>query len=199
MFHSVLLVLWLLCVWGAVIGKGDFVPNSNPTASVQQDQENDQQVASANKANDAMDPSDGPSEAPREKKHLTPMQIIKRGLAIAAGIVVCVLLIGSSLAGQLSVAVLSQSGTFTGEEAEVALYKDNVNALLTDDDPLNDPEPVAVKSIVIGQRAAFNMSTFGEHTLMLTLLDEGAASRVSIEPINVTMWGIDMRQTYEIA
>lgn len=173
--------------------------NSNPTASVQQDRENDQQVASANKANDAMDPSDGSNETPREKKRLTPMQIIKRGLAIAAGIVVCVLLIGSSLAGQLSVAVLSQSGTFTGEEAEVALYKDNVNALLMDDDPSNDPEPVAVKSIVIGQRAAFNMSTFGEHTLMLTLLDEGAASRVSIEPINVTMWGIDMRQTYEIA
>lgn len=34
---------------------------------------------------------------------------------------------------------------------------------------------------------------------MLTLLDEDAASRVAIEPINVTMWGIDMRQTYEIA
>ena len=40
---------------------------------------------------------------------------------------------------------------------------------------------------------------FGTYTLMVHLTDKRAASQVSIKPYTITMWGIDNRQTYEIA
>ena len=103
------------------------------------------------------------------------------------------------VAGYLNVSVISTSGQYTGQDCEVELYEGDVVALLADADPSNDPEPIKTSQIVVGQRTTFNGMNFGTYTMNVKLLDEQAAAQVSISPRTTTMWGIDNRQTYEIA
>lgn len=145
--------------------------------------------------------SDEPSasSANGEKKHTSPKKRLKQIIAIIFGVLVCIALIAPSIAGYLNVSVVSTSGQFTGQDCTVALYEGDVVALLADGDVSNDPEPVKENQIVVGQRTTFNGMNFGTYTLMVHLTDEQAASQVSITPRTITMWGIDNRQTYEIA
>ena len=124
---------------------------------------------------------------------------LKQIIAIIVGIAACVILIAPSIAGYLNVSVISTSGQFTGLDCEVELYEGDVVALLADADPSNDPEPIKSNQIVVGQRTTFNGMNFGTYTMNVKLLDEQAATQVSITPRTTTMWGIDNRQTYEIA
>lgn len=132
-----------------------------------------------------------------EKK--SPKKRIKQIVGIVAGVIVCVVLIAPSIAGYLNISVISVSGQFTGQPCEVELYQGDVVALLADADPSNDPDPLKTSQIVVGQRTTFNGMNFGTYTMNVVLLDEQAAAQVSIAPRTTTMWGIDNRQTYEIA
>lgn len=134
-----------------------------------------------------------------EKKHTSPKKRLKQIIGIILGVLVCIVLIAPSIAGYLNVSVISTSGQFTGQDCTVALYEGDVVALLADGDVSNDPEPVKENQIVVGQRTTFNGMNFGTYTLMVHLTDKRAASQVSIKPYTITMWGIDNRQTYEIA
>ncbi len=124
---------------------------------------------------------------------------LKQIIAIIVGVAACIILIAPSIAGYLNVSVISTSGQFTGIDCEVELYEGDVVALLVDADPFNDPEPIKSNQIVVGQRTTFNGMNFGTYTMNVKLLDEQAAAQVSITPRTTTMWGIDNRQTYEIA
>lgn len=145
--------------------------------------------------------SDEPSASSTdgEKKHTSPKKRLKQIIGIFLGVLVCIVLIAPSIAGYLNVSVISTSGQFTGQDCTVALYEGDVVALLADGDVSNDPEPVKENQIVVGQRTTFNGMNFGTYTLMVHLTDKRAASQVSIKPYTITMWGIDNRQTYEIA
>ena len=145
--------------------------------------------------------SDEPSASSTdgEKKHISPKKRLKQIIGIILGVLVCIVLIAPSIAGYLNVSVISTSGQFTGQDCTVALYEGDVVALLADGDVSNDPEPVKENQIVVGQRTTFNGMNFGTYTLMVHLTDKRAASQVSIKPYTITMWGIDNRQTYEIA
>lgn len=123
----------------------------------------------------------------------------KQIIGIIVGVAACIILIAPSIAGYLNVSVISTSGQFTGIDCEVELYEGDVVALLVDADPSNDPEPIKSNQIVVGQRTTFNGMNFGTYTMNVKLLDEQAAAQVSITPRTTTMWGIDNRQTYEIA
>ncbi len=124
---------------------------------------------------------------------------LKQIIGIIVGVAACIILIAPSIAGYLNVSVISTSGQFTGIDCEVELYEGDVVALLVDADPSNDPEPIKSNQIVVGQRTTFNGMNFGTYTMNVKLLDEQAAAQVSITPRTTTMWGIDNRQTYEIA
>lgn len=124
---------------------------------------------------------------------------LKQIIGIIIGVAACIILIAPSIAGYLNVSVISTSGQFTGIDCEVELYEGDVVALLVDADPSNDPEPIKSNQIVVGQRTTFNGMNFGTYTMNVKLLDEQAAAQVSITPRTTTMWGIDNRQTYEIA
>ena len=124
---------------------------------------------------------------------------LKQIIGIVLGVAVCIVLIAPSIAGYLNVSVISTSGQYTGQDCEVELYEGDVVALLADADPSNDPEPIKTSQIVVGQRTTFNGMNFGTYTMNVKLLDEQAAAQVSISPRTTTMWGIDNRQTYEIA
>lgn len=146
------------------------------------------------------DEADKPNEpAIAEKTPKSHKKRLKQIIAIIVGIAACVILIAPSIAGYLNVSVISTSGQFTGQECKVLLYEGDVVALLADADPSNDPEPVKENQIVVGQRTTFNGMNFGTYTMDVVLLDEQADSQVSITPRTTTMWGIDNRQTYEIA
>ncbi len=124
---------------------------------------------------------------------------LKQIIGIIVGVAACIILIAPSIAGYLNISVISTSGQFTGIDCEVELYEGDVVALLVDADPSNDPEPIKSNQIVVGQRTTFNGMNFGTYTMNVKLLDEQAAAQVSITPRTTTMWGIDNRQTYEIA
>ena len=124
---------------------------------------------------------------------------LKQIIGIIVGVAACIILIAPSIAGYLNVSVISTSGQFTGIDCEVELYEGDVVALLVDADPSNDPEPIKSNQIVVGQRTTFNGMNFGTYTMNVKLLDEQATAQVSITPRTTTMWGIDNRQTYEIA
>lgn len=124
---------------------------------------------------------------------------LKQIIGIIVGVAACIILIAPSIAGYLNVSVISTSGQFTGIDCEVELYEGDVVALLVDADPSNDPEPIKSNQIAVGQRTTFNGMNFGTYTMNVKLLDEQAAAQVSITPRTTTMWGIDNRQTYEIA
>ena len=124
---------------------------------------------------------------------------LKQIIGIVLGVAVCIVLIAPSIAGYLNVSVISTSGQYTGQDCEVELYEGDVVALLADADPSNDPEPIKTSQIVVGQRTTFNGMNFGTYTMNVKFLDEQAAAQVSISPRTTTMWGIDNRQTYEIA
>lgn len=134
-----------------------------------------------------------------EKAPKSPKKRLKQIIGIIVGIAACVILIAPSIAGYLNVSVVSTSGQFTGQDCKVLLYEGDVVALLADADPSNDPEPIKENQIVVGQRTTFNGMNFGTYTMDVVLLDEQADSQVSITPRTTTMWGIDNRQTYEIA
>ena len=114
-------------------------------------------------------------------------------------IIACAVLIGPSIAGYLNISVISTSGQFTSQECKVLLYEGDVVALLSDADASNDPKPIKENQIVVGQSTTFSGMNFGTYTMDVELLDEQANSQVTITPRTTTMWGIDNRQTYQIA
>lgn len=113
----------------------------------------------------------------------------KLGL-IAVAVVLAVLVFMFAGAGTLNVGVSSSSGVADDALVDVALYKGDVTAVLSDDDPSNDPEPLEVNRAEVGHRTSFNVKDLGEHTVQATLVDasEGAAKSI---PVTVNMFGID--------
>ena len=139
---------------------------------------------------------EGSNESKTVSEKKSGKKRLKQIIGIVLGVAVCIVLIAPSIAGYLNVSVISTSGQYTGQDCEVELYEGDVVALLADADPSNDPE---TSQIVVGQRTTFNGMNFGTYTMNVKLLDEQAAAQVSISPRTTTMWGIDNRQTYEIA
>ena len=142
---------------------------------------------------------EGSNESKTVSEKKSGKKRLKQIIGIVLGVAVCIVLIAPSIAGYLNVSVISTSGQYTGQDCEVELYEGDVVALLADADPSNDPEPIKTSQIVVGQRTTFNGMNFGTYTMNVKLLDEQAAAQVSISPRTTTMWGIDNRQTYEIA
>ena len=142
---------------------------------------------------------EGSNESKTVSEKKSGKKRLKQIIGIVLGVAVCIVLIAPSIAGYLNVSVISTSGQYTGQDCEVELYEGDVVALLADADPSNDPEPIKTSQIVVGQRTTFNGMYFGTYTMNVKLLDEQAAAQVSISPRTTTMWGIDNRQTYEIA
>lgn len=155
----------------------------------------DAKAASGAGANDEA-PEASKEDKPEKRTLANKLRI---AAAVIAGVIVCVILVAPSIAGYLYVSVISDSGTFTGQPAQLSLYEGDVTALLVDDDPSNDPEPKAVDDVVVGQRARFDGMGFQTYTVMLSMQDETAASQVVVQPKTVSMWGIDMKITYNIA
>ena len=127
-------------------------------------------------------------------KPSTPRQRLVRGIAIAIALALAALILVTAGSGQLNVSVLSDSGAADGLSVDVALYKGDVSDVLSDGDPSNDPEPVEVNQIPVGQRTSFLVKDLGAHTLTVSFVGDDA-SVPDPEPQVVTMFGIDLRTT----
>lgn len=142
--------------------------------------------------------SKGPEEM-SEKANKPRQRKLGQVIALIIGIIICLILIAPSIAGYLSVSVVSASGQFDGQPCTVSLYEGDQIAVLVDDDPSNDPAPVKQNGSTVGQSTTFNGMQFGTYTIDVSLQDDSADQNIESKPFTVTMWGIDSRQTYEIS
>ena len=127
----------------------------------------------------------------------TKRQRIIRTLVVALAIAVGAFVLAMSGSGLLNVAVLSESGTADGSLVDVSLYSGDVTAQLTDSDPSNDPEPIEVHQIEVGQRTSFNVQGFGVHTVDADFVSDAPVAEP--DPVTVSMFGIDLRSTVTMA
>lgn len=148
---------------------------------------------------DSLSDSSNPSTSSDGKEKKSSSHRLKQVGVLIIAIIACAVLIGPSIAGYLNISVISTSGQFTSQECKVLLYEGDVVALLSDADASNDPKPIKENQIVVGQSTTFSGMNFGTYTMDVELLDEQANSQVTITPRTTTMWGIDNRQTYQIA
>ncbi len=143
------------------------------------------------------DSSTDEKKTAKPKTPLSPKSLAFRAALIVVLVIAVAVIVVPALAGVLNVNVIASDESMQDARVSVAIYKGDVTAELLDDASSNDPEPMMVKTVSIGQRAVFDMADFGGYTVVATL-EDAPEGWVDPEPIVVSMMGFDQRITIDI-